>query len=186
MPHTSVAMVRRDVFTRKTMARMVHLDRVRHAPPPTPPERQDLHFLAPPLRHFGSVSASRRERRPSSSARRRIPISLRPLDLEHISSLRSIQYRQNGARTCTYLALLRRSADALKKDARGARKRRKTLAYTMRSRLESSILRPTCRRTPLPAAEETRALLRRVLRSPRRYGYRCSQLEILAPAQTEN
>jgi hypothetical protein len=56
--------------------------RVRHAPLTTPPERQDLHFLAPPLRHFGSVSAARRERRPSSSARRRIPISLRPLDLE--------------------------------------------------------------------------------------------------------
>ena len=48
--------------------------------------------------------------------------------------------------------------------SRGARKRRKTLAYPMRSRLESSILRPTCRRTPLPAAEETRALPRRVLR----------------------
>ena len=40
----------------------------------------------------------------------------------------------------------------------------------MRSRLESSILRPTHRRTPLPAAEATRALPRRVLRSPRRYG----------------
>jgi large subunit ribosomal protein L22e len=53
----------------------------------------------------------------------------------------------------------------------------------MRSRLESSILRPTCRRTPLPAAEETRALLRRVLRSPRRYGYRCPRNEQVAPAQ---
>ena len=138
--------------------------RVRNVPLSNQQARQDLHFLAPPKRHFGSVSASRRERRPSSSARRRIPISLRPLDLEHISSPRSLQYRQNGARTCTYLALLRRSDDALKEAARGARKRRKNSRIHMRSRLESSILRPTRRRTPLPAAEATRALPRRVLR----------------------
>jgi hypothetical protein len=83
---------------------------------------------------------------------------------------RSIQYRQNGARTCTYLALLRRSDDTLKEAARGARKRRKNSRIHMRSRLESSILRPTRRRTPLPVPVATRALPRRVLRSPRRYG----------------
>ena len=47
--------------------------------------------------------------------------------------------------------------------ARSAQKKKNSRIH-MRSRLESSILRPTCRRTPLPAAEETRAAPRRVLR----------------------
>jgi hypothetical protein len=92
--------------------------------------RQDSQFCHPPEERSQSRIA-RPKRSPSSSARRRIPISLRPKISTSSSPPDHFQYRQDGARTCTYLALLRRS-DALNGPL-GARKKKKIRAAGLRA-----------------------------------------------------
>ena len=96
--------------------------RIRHGNAPShQPHSDGPPRFASPHRHFGEASAFASEDLPVQH-----DVGYPSLCVPSISTsllLRFIQYRQNGARTCTYLALLRRS-DALN-GCFGARKEEK-------------------------------------------------------------